>query len=131
VAGLVRNGDRAVVFRGTVTTYDAFDPFTWPSAVVAAPRLVTAATRFIRLVNDALDIRIETKGERVLLRLENCVPLSRAAADFEMGALRQTSNVRPNRVFTADQHIILRRVGHLRKEKINEITEKAIEILSQ
>jgi AraC-like DNA-binding protein len=48
---------------------------------------LTAATRFIRLVNDALDIRIETKGERVLLRLENCVPLSRAAADFEMGAL--------------------------------------------
>lgn len=48
---------------------------------------VTAATRFIRLVNDALDIRIETKGDRVILRFENCVPLNRAAADFEMGAL--------------------------------------------
>lgn len=48
---------------------------------------ITAATRFIRLVNDALDIRVETKGDRVFLRLENCVPLTRAAADFEMGAL--------------------------------------------
>ena len=48
---------------------------------------LSAATRFIRLVNDALDIRIESKGERSTARLENCVPLSRAAADFEMGAL--------------------------------------------
>jgi mRNA-degrading endonuclease toxin of MazEF toxin-antitoxin module len=51
--------------------------------------------------------------------------------DFEAGALRQQSNVRPNRLFTADQRIILRRVGHLRREKINEITEKAVEILRQ
>lgn len=48
---------------------------------------ITAATRFIRLVNDALDIRVEARGDRVILRLENCVPLTRAAADFEMGAL--------------------------------------------
>jgi AraC-like DNA-binding protein len=48
---------------------------------------IIAATRFIRLVNDALDIRVETKGDRVLLRFENCVPLTRAAADFEMGGL--------------------------------------------
>ena len=48
---------------------------------------ISAATRFIRLVNDALDIRVEAKGERVTLWLEACVPLSRAAADFQMGAL--------------------------------------------
>jgi mRNA interferase MazF len=51
--------------------------------------------------------------------------------DFETGALRQKSNVRPNRLFTADQRIILRRVGHLRKEKINQIIEKAVEVLRQ
>ena len=51
--------------------------------------------------------------------------------DFETGALRQKSNVRPNRLFTADQRIILRRVGHLRREKINEIIEKAVEVLRQ
>jgi AraC-like DNA-binding protein len=48
---------------------------------------ITAASRFIRLVNDALDIRIETRGDRVSARLENCVPLTRQAADFQMGAL--------------------------------------------
>ncbi len=46
VAGMVRVGERAVVFRGTVTTYDALDPFTWPSAVVSTPRIGRAATRF-------------------------------------------------------------------------------------
>ncbi|MDP3261309.1 MAG: type II toxin-antitoxin system PemK/MazF family toxin [Thermodesulfovibrionales bacterium] len=27
--------------------------------------------------------------------------------DFETGGLKQTSNVRPNRIFTADNHIVL------------------------
>ncbi len=44
--------------------------------------------------------------------------------DFEDGALRRKSNVRPNRIFTADRHIILYRVGHLKPEKINQIIEK-------
>jgi mRNA interferase MazF len=51
--------------------------------------------------------------------------------DFAAGALRQKSNVRPNRLFTADQRIVLRRVGHLRREKINAIIEKAVQILRQ
>jgi hypothetical protein len=46
VAGMVRVGDRAVVFRGVVKTYDALDPFTWPSAAVSSPRLGKAATKF-------------------------------------------------------------------------------------
>jgi hypothetical protein len=46
VAGLVRMGDLAVTFRGRVRTYDALDPLSWPSAAVAGPRLVSAATRF-------------------------------------------------------------------------------------
>jgi mRNA interferase MazF len=37
--------------------------------------------------------------------------------DFETGSLKQTSNVRPNRIFTADSHIILYKVGNLKKEK--------------
>jgi pyridoxamine 5'-phosphate oxidase-like protein len=46
VAGLVHHGDAAVAFRGTARIYDAFDPFTWPAAALAGPRLVTAGTRF-------------------------------------------------------------------------------------
>jgi AraC-like DNA-binding protein len=54
---------------------------------------ITAASRFIRLVNDALDIRVETKGERVVARLDSCVSMSRAAADFQMGGLFAVLNV--------------------------------------
>jgi hypothetical protein len=46
VAGMVRLGSRLVTFQGRARTYDAFDPLSWPSAAVAGPRLVRAATRF-------------------------------------------------------------------------------------
>lgn len=49
--------------------------------------------------------------------------------DFETGGLKQTSNVRPNRIFTADSHIVLYKVGNLTKEKLNEVIEKAVEII--
>jgi len=51
--------------------------------------------------------------------------------DFETGFLKQESNVRPNRIFTADQHIILYQVGHLKTEKTNQIIERIINILKQ
>jgi len=52
-------------------------------------------------------------------------------SDFETGSLRQRSNVRPNRIFTADRYIILYRVGHLRSEKLNEVIDKIVEILKR
>jgi AraC-like DNA-binding protein len=46
-----------------------------------------AAARYMRLVNDTLDVHLEKHGDRALLRLENSVILPRAAADFQLGAL--------------------------------------------
>ena len=51
--------------------------------------------------------------------------------DFETGGLRRKSNIRPNRIFTADVRIILYRVGHLKPDKVNEVIEKVVEILRQ
>ncbi|MDI6764310.1 MAG: type II toxin-antitoxin system PemK/MazF family toxin [Thermodesulfobacteriota bacterium] len=48
---------------------------------------------------------------------------------FESGSLNRKSNIRPNRLFTADNKIILYKAGHLKKEKINETIEKIINIL--
>jgi len=45
-AGLVRAGDVAVVFRGSVRSYDVFDPSTWGGAATAGPSLVSATMRF-------------------------------------------------------------------------------------
>lgn len=49
--------------------------------------------------------------------------------DFETGSLKQSSNVRPNRLFTADNHIVLYKVGNLTAEKLKEIIERVIEII--
>jgi mRNA interferase MazF len=49
--------------------------------------------------------------------------------DFETGSLKQPSNIRPNRIFTADNHIILYKVSNLKIEKLNEIIEKVVEII--
>ncbi len=48
-----------------------------------------------------------------------------------MGTLKQRSNVRPNRIFTADRHIILYQVGHLKSKKVGEIIERILGILGQ
>ena len=49
--------------------------------------------------------------------------------DFETGSLKQPSNIRPNRIFTADSHIILYKVGNLTVIKLNKIIEKVVEII--
>lgn len=49
--------------------------------------------------------------------------------NFETGSLKQASNIRPNRIFTADSHIILYRIGKLKTEKLSEVVDKASEII--
>jgi len=49
--------------------------------------------------------------------------------DFEDGSLKQSSNIRPNRIFTADSHIVLYRVGNLKQGKITEVIAKVVEIV--
>jgi mRNA interferase MazF len=51
--------------------------------------------------------------------------------DFETGTLRQKSNVRPNRVFTADRHIVIYLVGHLKPDKVSDVIERIVDILRQ
>jgi len=49
--------------------------------------------------------------------------------EFAAGSLQQASNIRPNRIFTADSHIVLYRVGSLKKEKLSEVVERIIDII--
>ena len=46
VAGLVREGTRAVSFAGRARTYDALEPRTWLSSMAAAPFLAAATVRY-------------------------------------------------------------------------------------
>ncbi|MBI2627739.1 type II toxin-antitoxin system PemK/MazF family toxin [Candidatus Nomurabacteria bacterium] len=49
--------------------------------------------------------------------------------DFASGNLSVNSNVRPNRIFTADKSIIFYKVGNIKENKIKEIIQKIIEII--
>ncbi|MCD3350611.1 type II toxin-antitoxin system PemK/MazF family toxin [Clostridium botulinum D/C] len=49
-------------------------------------------------------------------------------SDFEQGTLMKNSNIRPNKIFTADKDIILYKIGHLTEEKIEEVVDKIIKI---
>jgi mRNA interferase MazF len=49
--------------------------------------------------------------------------------DFLMGTLNLTSLIKPNRLFTADKSLIERKIGCLKKKKIDEVIEGACKIL--
>lgn len=49
-------------------------------------------------------------------------------ADFSSGGLNKNSNVRPNRLFTADKGIILYKAGQLKVERLKEVIDKIIDI---
>jgi len=51
--------------------------------------------------------------------------------DFIEGPLRQDSNVRPNRLFTADSRIIQYRAGHLKDQVLNTVIDRIIRILKE
>jgi mRNA interferase MazF len=51
--------------------------------------------------------------------------------DFNSGGLNKPSNIRPNRLFTADRHIVLYKIGHLENAKIHFVVEALVEILKK
>jgi len=53
------------------------------------------------------------------------------SSDFSEGGLNQTSNIRPNRLFTADRGIILYKAGKLKPEKLSEAIAKIVEIIER
>jgi mRNA interferase MazF len=56
------------------------------------------------------------------------IPLS--DSDFEDGALKVESIIRPNRIFTADRSIVLYRAGKANRIKINEVEKALVRIIS-
>ncbi|MGK7886255.1 MAG: type II toxin-antitoxin system PemK/MazF family toxin [Crocosphaera sp.] len=50
--------------------------------------------------------------------------------DFQTGKLNRNSYIRPNRIFTAEENIVLYRIGLIKQETIDEVINKIIEIIS-
>lgn len=49
--------------------------------------------------------------------------------DLKEGALNKPSNIRPNRLFTAEKSIILRKVGTINSETFTKVVDKLFEII--
>ncbi len=60
---------------------------------------------------------------------EDRYSVSLEESDFAEGSLRQVSNIRPNRIFTADRALVLYRIGSIRRGKLDEVIERVVEIL--
>lgn len=56
------------------------------------------------------------------------IPIS--AADFPAGGLNRDSNARPDRLFTADAHLIAYRAGSLTSTKVDEIARRVIALIT-
>lgn len=50
-------------------------------------------------------------------------------SDIANGSLKQTSNIRPNRLFTADKAIIAYKVGSITTAKFQQVRDKIVELL--
>ena len=50
--------------------------------------------------------------------------------DFVTGSLKQPSYIRPNRLFTSDIRIIIKRVGSVHQNKIEEVIKKITMIIT-
>ena len=51
-------------------------------------------------------------------------------SDFKSGTLHHESNVRPNRIFTAEESIIVKSIGRISQTKIDEVITRIIKIFS-
>lgn len=79
----------------------------------------------------------DLQGDDVILCLitsqkaKDSYAISLSNNDFATGSLNQNSNIRPNRLFTADSKIILYQIGTLDKNKSAEVTKKVVEIFTE
>lgn len=95
-------------------------PFSDLSAAKKRPAVVMAAFPG----DDVLLCQITSK------HVADSYAVSVLDVDFASGGLHQPSNIRPNRLFTAEGKIILYRIGVLGPVKIHELVAKIVEIVS-
>jgi mRNA interferase MazF len=95
-------------------------PFSDLSAAKRRPALVIAALTG----DDVLLCQITSKATADNYAL----PLT--PKDFASGNLRQDSHIRPNRIFTADTNIVLYRAGVIQPDKVHEVIDKIIQIIT-
>jgi mRNA interferase MazF len=96
-------------------------PFSDLSLTKRRPALVVANVRGDDLV--LCQITSQDRGDPDALTLVD--------ADFAQGGLDRASYVRPGRLFTADQSIVVRIAGTLRSDVMARVTARLVELLER
>ena len=52
-------------------------------------------------------------------------------ADFSSGSLNHDSNIRPNKIFTLDEKLVLYKIGHINNSKLSECVIKVCNIIKK
>lgn len=95
-------------------------PYSDLSAAKRRPALVVAALTG----DDILLCQITSKS------VFDSYAMAVSETDFVTGGLHQPSNIRPNRLFTADGNIVLYRAGTLSPAKVRGVVAKIVQIVS-
>ena len=95
-------------------------PFSDLSATKRRPALVIAALSG----DDVILCQITSQA------ITNSLAIAISAQDFADGSLHQKSNVRPERLFTADSQIIAYRAGSLTPAKMQEVTDAIVRLIT-
>ena len=96
-------------------------PFSDLSSSKRRPALVLARLKG----NDIILCQITSKD----IKDNYAIPL--LTGEFQEGNLNQDSNIRPNRLFTADESIVVYKAGTINSNKIDLVIDKIIEILTK
>lgn len=94
-------------------------PFSDLSKAKRRPALVLTCL----LGDDLILCQITSKNTR------DSYAIQLSQTEFKSGSLRQESNVRPNKIFTADKSIIEYKIGSLKETKTRTIIEKVCSII--
>ena len=75
--------------------------------------------------NDFILCQITSKGT------SDNYSISLFEKEFKKGTLKQDSNIRPNKIFTADNSIIEYKIGSLKEAKTKQVIEKVCSIIRE
>ncbi|HOO72740.1 MAG TPA: type II toxin-antitoxin system PemK/MazF family toxin [Spirochaetota bacterium] len=83
------------------------------------PALVIANSSY----NDIILCQITSK------EVKDSFAISISDDSFTDGSLKKISNIRPNKIFTADSNIVLYKIASLKPQVLNDVIKRIIEIL--
>jgi len=79
-------------------------------------------------------VLVDLKGADLILcqitsqSIRDDMAISIDLTDIDNGALNTVSNARPNKLFTADENIILYQIGRLKNDKLSVVISKVVDM---